>query len=87
MAARFGNMQGSCCSYSMLALHNFLKLADDAMPPLKRRYCPPGYSDTLSRDGDTILGSWRQEECALKMVSLIGSNMHTKRILSNISAV
>ncbi|GIY10266.1 nuclease harbi1-like protein [Caerostris darwini] len=35
-----------------VCLHNFLKLADDAMPPLKRRYCPPGFSDTLSPNGD-----------------------------------
>ncbi|GIY40109.1 protein ALP1-like [Caerostris darwini] len=61
-----------------VCLHNFLKLADDAMPPLKRRYCPPGFSDTLSPNGDTILGLWRQEKCALKTVGRFGSNMHTK---------
>ncbi|GIX91743.1 hypothetical protein CEXT_593211 [Caerostris extrusa] len=48
------------------------------MPPLKRKYCPPGFSDTLSPDGDTILGLWRQEKCALKPVGRFGSNMHTK---------
>ncbi|GIX89100.1 DDE Tnp4 domain-containing protein [Caerostris extrusa] len=61
-----------------VCLHNFLKLADDAMPPLKRRYCPPGFSDTLSPNGDTILGLWRQEKCVLKTVGRFGSNMHTK---------
>ncbi|GIY08398.1 putative nuclease harbi1 [Caerostris extrusa] len=76
-----------------VCLHNFLKLADDAMPPLKRRYCPPGFSDTLSPNGDTILGLWRQEKCALKTVGRFGSNMHTKSAgqlrenLCNISAV
>ncbi|GIY60998.1 hypothetical protein CDAR_381141 [Caerostris darwini] len=48
------------------------------MPPLKRRYCPPGSRDTISSDADTILGSWRWEDCALKMMGHIGSNMHTK---------
>ncbi|GIY13493.1 nuclease harbi1-like protein [Caerostris darwini] len=46
-------------AFAAVCLHNFLKLADDNMPPLKRRYCPPGSSDTLSPDGDTILGSRR----------------------------
>ncbi|GIY41781.1 nuclease harbi1-like protein [Caerostris darwini] len=61
-----------------VCLHNFLNLAADAMLPLQMRYCPPGFSDTLSPDGDTILGSWRQEKCALKTVGRFGSNMHTK---------
>ncbi|GIY34097.1 hypothetical protein CEXT_435301 [Caerostris extrusa] len=48
------------------------------MPPLKRRYCSPGSSDTLSPDGDTILGLWRQEQCALKTLGRFCSNIHTK---------
>ncbi|GIY97769.1 hypothetical protein CEXT_411141 [Caerostris extrusa] len=56
--------------------HNFLKLADDAMPPLKRRYCLPDFSDTLSPEGDTILSLWRQEKCALKRAAREGQDHH-----------
>ncbi|GIY74264.1 hypothetical protein CEXT_41961 [Caerostris extrusa] len=48
-----------------VCLHNFLKLVDDTMLPLMGRYCLPGFSDTLSPDGDMIFGSWKQEDSAL----------------------
>ncbi|GIX94457.1 hypothetical protein CEXT_264171 [Caerostris extrusa] len=86
MAARFGIFRKPIIAgfntykitvAAAVCLYNFLKLADDAMPPLRRRYCP-GFSDTLSPDGDMILGSWRQENSALKTVGWIGSNMLSK---------
>lgn len=44
-----------------IALHNFHLNNEETVPPAKRKYRPPGYSDYIRADGTYIYGRWRQE--------------------------
>ena len=53
-----------------IALHNFLRTTESSL------YCPPGFVDSEDGMGNSIPGSWRDEEQpnCLESVSLTGSN-------------
>ena len=52
------------------ALHNFLRTTESSL------YCPPGFVDSEDGMGNSVPGSWRDEEQpnGLESVSLTGSN-------------
>ena len=41
-----------------IALHNYLRLSENA------RYCPNGFTDSESSNGNVVLGEWRRERCS-----------------------
>ena len=61
-----------------ICLHNFLRSSDIARQPAQR-YCPPGFTDHESDNGDMIRGTWRDEvgqNMSLQPVGRVGSNNH-----------
>jgi hypothetical protein len=49
------------CVLACMALHNFHLRKEETIPPNRRRYRPPGFSDYISEDGSYVYGRWRQD--------------------------
>ena len=64
-----------------LCLHNFFRSSDIARQPAQW-YCPPGFTDNESDNGDMICETWRDERgqiMSLQPVGRVGTNNHGVR--------
>lgn len=64
-----------------LCLHNFLRKSELISKPENAMYCPSNYVDTWDKEGNVVLGQWRQCEgnITFKNMGRMGANNATRK--------
>ncbi|KAK4885221.1 hypothetical protein RN001_001492 [Aquatica leii] len=67
---------------AVVVLHNYVKVAENDVPVLHRRYCPTGMVDD-EQDGEVTPGTWRKDAFHLSSVGRIDANITPRPVQQN----